>query len=178
MREDVKRSFQVYEGLFRRYIDDPLWAPFNFPWTPHEEGRLGGAMRLRLMQLEPAFEKLSLKVEYAGVSEELKDRMLRAISAAAQEIVTQAAFLRIPPYPGISCCHHGGQGFSVGIKGPLYQEGGRPKERFRAMRYFHLGRRLEEFVIHERKLARPSQRNETSHEAATLEQIELPLQGN
>jgi hypothetical protein len=39
------------------------------------------------------------------------------------------------------------------IKGPLYIEGERPKEKFKAMKYFHLGHRLEEIVKRERELA-------------------------
>ena len=134
-----------------------------------EEGRLDGTLRLRLTQLEPIFEEMSLKVKYGGASEELKDKTAHAISMAAQELLPQAAFLRVPPYPGVSCQYRGGYGFSVVITGSLYQEGNRPKERFGAMKYFHLGRRLEEIVIHERELRMPSQRQETNHETTIPE---------
>jgi hypothetical protein len=39
------------------------------------------------------------------------------------------------------------------IRGPLYVEGERPKEKFKAMKYFHLGHRLEDIVKRERELA-------------------------
>jgi len=39
------------------------------------------------------------------------------------------------------------------IRGQLYREGDRPKEKFKAMKYFHLGYRLDEIVKQERELA-------------------------
>ena len=48
------------------------------------------------------------------------------------------------------------------IKGPLYQEGDRPKEKFRAMKYFHLGHRLESIVEHERELISRARKQEVS----------------
>jgi hypothetical protein len=124
------------------------------------------------MQLEPRFEEMSLKVKYGGPSAELKKRTLGAISAAAQGLLTQAAFLRAPPYPGVSCQYYSGRGFCVAMRGPLYQEGQRPKERFRAMKYFHLGHRLEDVVIHERELTMASLKQETTHEAGMSEVAE------
>jgi hypothetical protein len=101
---------------------------------------------------------MSLKVKYGGANPELKDNTVRAISAAAQELLPQAAFLRVPPYPCVSCRYYAEHGFSIGIKDRLYQEGNRPIEKFRAMRYFHLGHSLEEVVIRERELIMPHQR--------------------
>jgi hypothetical protein len=158
--EDVGRTFQVYEGIFRRYMDDPLGPAFKFPWTRNEETRLGARLRLRLMQLEPLLDEMALKVKYGGASAELKDRTISEISEAAQELLPQAAFLRIPPYPGVSCQYHAGYGFSVVIEGPLYREGDRPRERFQAMKYFHLGHRLQGVV--ERELTRHAEKEETS----------------
>ena len=100
--EDVQQAFRVYERLFQEYIDDPLWPPFKFPWTRDEEARLDGKLRLRLMQLDPVFDEMFLKVKYGGASAELKDKTVHAISMAAQELLPQAAFLRAPPYPGVS----------------------------------------------------------------------------
>ncbi len=53
--------------------------------------------------------------------------------------------------------HPGGAGFTLiellaVIKGPLYRDGERPKEKFKAMKYFHMGHRLEEVVKREREL--------------------------
>jgi hypothetical protein len=160
--DDVEGTFQVYERLFRRYMDDPLWPTFKFPWTRDEEVRLDGALRLRLTQLESVFEEVSLKVKYGGASEELKNKTVSAISMAAQQLLSQAAFLRVPPYTGVSCHYHGGYGFSVVIRSPLYQEGHRPRERFQAMKYFHLGHRLQGVVERERELTRHTQEEETS----------------
>jgi hypothetical protein len=153
---DVAATFQMYEHIFRRYVDDPLWPTFKFPWTHDEENRLAGKLRLRLMQLEPLLDEASLKVKYGGTSPELKDRTVGQISEAAQELLPQAAFLRVPPYAGVSCQYYGGYGFTVVIRGRLYQEGKRPKETFRAMKYFHLGHRLQsvvrrEFISHAEK---------------------------
>jgi len=36
----------------------------------------------------------------------------------------------------------------------IYLEGERPREKFKAMKYFHLGHRLENVVKRERELAR------------------------
>jgi hypothetical protein len=160
--EEVERRFQVYERHFQQYVDDPLWAPFKFPWTRDEENRLDARLRLRLAQLEPVFEETALKVKYGGASEELKVKAIRAISVAAQQLLAQAAFLRMPLYPGVRCQYLGGHGFSVMIKGPLYQQGERPKEKFRAMKYFHLGHRLESIVEHERELISRARKQEVS----------------
>jgi hypothetical protein len=149
---EVEQRFQVYERLFQRYLDDPLWPPFKFPWTCDEEHRLDGMLRLRLTELEPVFEEVSLKVRYGGASAELKDGIIRAISGVARGLLLRAASLRTTPYPGVSCRYDSGYGFSVVIAGPLYEEGGRPKEKFDAMKYFHLGHRLHEVVERERDL--------------------------
>ncbi len=160
--EDVKRRFEAYERRFQQCIDDPLWPAFKFPWTRAEEVRLEGALRLRLTQLEPVFAEMALKVEYGGASEELKDKIGRAITAAAQQLLPQAAFLRLPPYPGVGYRYIGGYGFSVAIQGPLYQEGHRPRERFQAMKYFHLGHRLQGVVERERELTLHTEKEEMS----------------
>jgi hypothetical protein len=150
--EDVERTFQIYECRFRQYVDDPLWAPFKFPWTRDEEVRLEGAMRLRLLRLEPFLDEVAAKVDYGGTSAHLKDRTTYEISRVAQQLLPEAAFLRSPPYPGVSCQYRGGYGFAVMIRGPLY-EGKRPKQIFRAMKYFHLGHRLQDIVARELQFA-------------------------
>ena len=132
----------------------------------NEETRLNAKIKQGLELLGPQLDEITLKVKYGGASKELKDRILVEISEAAQRLLPEAASLRLPPYPGVSCEYRGGYGFAVGIKGTLYQEGSRPKERFRAMKYFHLGHRLEDVVIRERELTVPSDRKETSNEAA------------
>ncbi|MHC4228172.1 MAG: prepilin-type N-terminal cleavage/methylation domain-containing protein [Planctomycetota bacterium] len=38
------------------------------------------------------------------------------------------------------------------IRSPLYRDGERPKEKFKAMKYFHMGHRLKEVVKREREL--------------------------
>lgn len=150
---DVERVFGMYERLFRRYIDDPLWPAFKFPLTPNEQTRLRNKLKLRFGQLEPLFEEMSLKVKYGGVSDELKDKTVYKISLAAQQLLPQSAFLRRPSYPGVSCRYRGKYGFTAVIRGPLYRNGNRPKDKFKAMKYFHLGHRLEEIVKRERELA-------------------------
>ncbi len=151
--DDVEQVFGIYERIFRRYIYDPLWPAFKFPLTDNEETRLRNKLKLRLSQLETLFEKMSLKVKYGGISDELKEKTLHEISRAAQQLLPEAAFLRNPPYPGISCQYRGKYGFTAVIRGQLYREGERPKEKFKAMKYFHLGHRLEEIVKRERELA-------------------------
>jgi hypothetical protein len=158
--EDVERTFQAYERRFQQYMDDPLWAPFKFPWTRDEEDRLDGALRLRLAQLEPVFDEMSLKVKYGGPSDDLKGSTLRAISMAAQQLLSRAAFLRMPLYPGVGCRYLGGYGFAVVIRSPLYQEGHRPREMFQAMKYFHLGHRLQDVVEREREMILPAEKEE------------------
>ncbi len=160
--EDVERRFQAYERRFQQYLDDPLWPPFKFPWTRDEEVRLDGALRLQLTQLETVFDAMSLQVKYGGASDDLEGNTLRAVSRAARQLLWQAALLRAPPYPGIVCRYVGGSGFSIVIRSPLYQEGHRPRERFRAMKYFHLGRRLQSVVEQERELTRHAEKGEMS----------------
>jgi len=153
---DVERVFGLFERIFRRYIDDPLWPEFKFPLTANEQIRLTNKIKLHFMRLELdlLFEEMSLKVKYGGVSDELKHKTVYEISRAAQSLLPQAAFLRKPPYPGVSCQYRGGHGFTAVITGPLYKDGNRPKEKFKAMKYFHLGHRLEHIVKKERELTR------------------------
>jgi hypothetical protein len=143
----------MYERIFRRYIDNHLWPAFKFALTDNEQTRLRSKLKLRFMQLEPLFDEMSLKVKYGGTSEELKDKTIYRISLAAQQLLPQCAFLRRPGYPGVSCRYRGKYGFAAVIKGPLYIEGERPKEKFKAMKYFHLGHRLEDIVKRERELS-------------------------
>jgi len=158
--EDVRGVFALYERIFRRYIDDPLWPAFKFPWTTNEQARLGANLKLRLMQLAPFLDEMSLKVRYGGVSPELKKKTVFEISRAAQELLPQAAFLRNPPYPGMLCEYWGGYGFIVAIESPLYRGDDRAKERFRAMKYFHLGHRLQSVVERERELILRAEKGE------------------
>jgi hypothetical protein len=161
---DVEGVFGLYERIFRQYIDDPLWPAFKFPLTPNEQTRLISRLKQRLAQLEPLFEEMALKVEYGGASPQLKQKTVYEISRAVQQLLPQAAFLRNPPYPGVSCRYEGGYGFTAVIRGPLYREGDRPKEKFKAMKYFHLGHRLEQIVIRERDLARGTNRESESED--------------
>jgi hypothetical protein len=149
---DVQRLFNKYKQRFRYYIDDPLWPAFKFPLTSNEQNRLRNKLELRFGKLEPLFDEMELKVKYGGVSDELNKRTCYEIASAILQLLPQAAFLRRPSYPGISCRHRGRYGFAAVIKGPLYIEGERPKEKFKAMKYFHLGHRLEEIVKREREL--------------------------
>jgi len=150
---DVERIFDRYKKRFRNYIDDPLWPAFKFPLTSNEQTRLRNKLKLSFMQLDPLFEEMSLKVKHGGVSDELKGKTRYEIAGAILQLLPQTAFLRNPPYPGVSCQHQGSYGFAAEIEGPLYIEGERPKEKFRAMKYFHLGHRLEDIVKRERELS-------------------------
>jgi len=152
--KDVERLFNRYKQRFRNYIDDPLWPPFKFPLTANEQTRLRNRLKLRFSQLGPIFDEMALKVKYGGVSDELKVRTRYEIASAILHLLPQAAFLRKPSYPGVSCRHRGRYGFAAVIRGPLYIEGERPKEKFKTMKYFHLGHRLEDIVKRERELAR------------------------
>ena len=101
---------------------------------------------------QPLFDEISLKFKYGEACDELKQQTTSTISRAAQQLIPGAAFLRRPPYPGVSCRYRGKYGFTVIIRGPFYEEGNRPKEKFKAMKYFHLGHRLEDIVEREAKL--------------------------
>jgi len=160
---DIEGVFGLYERIFRRYIDDPLWPAFKFPLTANEEIRLTSKLKQRLAQLKPLFEEMALKVKYAGASPELKRRTVYEISRGVQQLLPQATFLRNPPYPGISCRYRGaGYGFAAVIEGPLYVEGQRPREKFKVMKYFHLGHRLEQIVVRERELTRATSQESES----------------
>jgi hypothetical protein len=145
----------MYEKKFRRYVDNPLWPAFKFPLTANEETRLRNKLKQRFGRLEPLLDEMSFKVKYGGVSEELEKKTILDISLAAQQLLPRSALLRKPPYPGVSCRYRGaGYGFTAVIKGPLYVEGERPREKFKAMKYFHMGHRLEELVKQERERTR------------------------
>jgi hypothetical protein len=153
--DDVEHVFSMYEKKFRRYIDNPLWPAFKFPLTANEETRLRNKLKQRFHQLESLLDEMSLRVKYGGFSDELKERTIYNISLAAQQLLPQSAFLRKPLYPGVSCRYRGaGYGFTAVIRGPLYVEGERPREKFKAMKYFHMGHRLEDVVKRERELSR------------------------
>lgn len=147
--EDVAKAFAVYERTFRRYIDDPLWPTFKFPWTSNEQARLVGRVRLRIMQMKPTLDDVALKAQHGGASAELKERAVHEILRTAQQLLSEAAFLRKPPYPGVSCRYRGQCGFTAVIRGSFYEQGKRAREEFRAMKYFHLGHRLEGIVEQE-----------------------------
>jgi len=162
---DVERLFTRYKDRFRQYIDDPLWAPFKFPLTENEQTRLRNSLKLRFGQLNSIFEEMSLKVKYGGISDELKTKTRYEIAGTIQQLLPQTSFLRNPPYPGVSCRFQGaGYGFVAVIEGPLYVEGQRPREKFKAMKYFHLGHRLEQIVIRERDLVKGTSRQSESED--------------
>jgi len=167
--DDVERLFTRYKQRFRNYIDDPLWPAFKFPLSANEQTRLRNKLKLRFGQLEPLFDEMALKVKYGGISDELKQRTRYEIASAILKLLPQAAFLRRPSYPGVSCRHRGGYGFTAVIRGQLYKKGERPKEKFKAMKYFHLGHRLEQIVKRERELARADQDDLTGGEEGQSE---------
>jgi hypothetical protein len=150
---DVERLFTKYKKKFRIYIDDPLWPSFKFPLTDNEQARLRNKLKQRFDRLEPVLDDASLKAKYGGISDELRDTTKYETASAILQLLPQAAFLRNPPYPGISCRHKGTYGFAAVIKGPFYIEGERPREKFKAMKYFHMGHRLEDIVKRERELS-------------------------
>jgi len=162
---DVERLFTRYTDRFRQYIDDPLWPPFKFPLTANEQTKLRNKLKLGFDQLNSTFEEIALKVKYGGVSDELKTKTRYEIAGAIQQLLPQTAFLRNPPYPGVSCRFRGRYGFAAVIEGPLYVEGQRPREKFKAMKYFHLGHRLEEVVIRERELAQGKSKESESEKS-------------
>jgi hypothetical protein len=154
---DVEHAFNTYEQVFCRYVDDSLWPAFKFPLTSGEEVRLAATFRLQLMRLKPKLAEISLKVKYGGVSAELRQRTIREVSHVARQLLVQTAYLRKPVYPGVSCHYRGSLGFTATIRDPFYMEGDRAKEKFRAMKYFHLGHRLQDVVEREREVARHDQ---------------------
>jgi len=64
------------------------------------------------------------------------------------------AFVRRPSYPGVSCTYAGRYGLVTVIEAPLYERDNRAKEKFTAMKYFHLGERLQWVVNREKELER------------------------
>ena len=151
--EDVKGLFhQYYEQAFRGYVADPLCPAFKFPLTANEEVRLINELIQKFDRLKPFLEEVSLKVKYGGLSEKLKRRAISGISPAVQNVLPSMAFLRRPSYPGVTCVYRGRHGFATVIPETIYQEGRRPKERFQAMQYFHLGHRIEDIVKREQAL--------------------------
>jgi hypothetical protein len=152
--EDMTRILSKYDRIFQQYVDDPLWPPFKFPLTSNEEARLASALRLRAMRLAPVFDDISAKVIYGGASAQLKEKAITEIAIVVQSLLPQLAFLRDPPYPGVSIKYLGGYGFIAAVPEQLYEEKGRSQEVFKAMKYFHLGHRLQEIVENERERLR------------------------
>ncbi len=152
--ECVRSAFLEYEHVFREHIEDPLCPMLKFPLTTIEEARLAGTLRLWLMRLAPLWDEVSSKVKYGGGSAELKELMLYEIARVAEQLVPETAFLRRPMYPGVSCHYRGKSGLVAAIEEPLYTNDGRPKEKFKAMKYFHLGHRLQEVVERECEMAK------------------------
>lgn len=151
--EDTRRIVHQYcVEEFRRYVDDPLCPTFKFPLTANETARLSNRVLPRIAQLEPVFEEMSLKVKYGGVSAQLKEEAIKPIAHAVQGLLPATAFLRRPSYPGIVYQYRGRRGFTAVIDRPLYQADKRPREIFKAMKYFHMGHRLDEVVLREREL--------------------------
>ncbi|HSW01017.1 MAG TPA: hypothetical protein VLI39_12640 [Sedimentisphaerales bacterium] len=150
--QDVADVFRRHEASFSEYVNDPLWPTHRFPLTPGEESVLTGNMTSFLLRQKPLFDDVAQKFRYGGASQELKNALIRVVSNVALRYLAETGAIRRPPYPGVSCQHQGGQGFVVRIEGPFYEEERRPKERFKAMKYFHLGRRLEGVVLREREL--------------------------
>ncbi len=160
--QDVADVFRRQEQSFAEYVNDPLWPTHRYPLTPGEESVLTGKMTLFLLRQKPLFDDVAQKFKYGGPSEELKSALIRAVSNVARQFVAETGGIRRPAYPGVSCQYQGREGFAVRIEGPFYEEGKRPKERFKAMKYFHLGRRLEDVVLRERELLDKMQAQEVN----------------
>jgi hypothetical protein len=151
--EDTRRIVDRYcVEQFRGYVDDPLCPTCKFSLTANETARLSNSISLGLGRLEPVFEDMSLKVKYGGVSTQLKEEAIKRIAPAVQDLLPAAAFLQRPSYPGIVYQYRGRHGFTAVIESPFYEGGKRPRERFKAMKYFHMGHRLDEVVRREREL--------------------------
>ena len=118
------------------------------------ETRLRNKIKLRFKKLESTLDQVSFNVKYGGVSDELAKNARYQIASTILTFLPQTAFLRRPSYPGVSCRHRGTYGFVAVIRGQLYKEYERPREKFKAMKYFHMGHRLEDVVKRARELAR------------------------
>ncbi|MGE5295303.1 MAG: hypothetical protein ACM3VT_10790 [Solirubrobacterales bacterium] len=160
--DDIDRVVALHEERFHSYVTDPLWPMFKFPFTDNEKSRLMATMTQSLMQLGAVLDPVSTKVKYGGTTPELKKNAIYEISSAVQQLLPAAAFLRRPPYPGITCQYRGAYGFAAWIDGSFYDEGDRAKEKFKAMKYFHLGHRLEDVVERERQFYVPPVREDGS----------------
>lgn len=154
-RDDVATTFAKQKHIFESYVEDALWPTFKFSWTANEQTRLTNKLKLRVEQIKALLDEMSDNVRYGGVDDRLKRRTLYEIARVAEHLTVSAAFLRRPGYVGVSTQYRGGHGFTAVIEGPFYEVGKRPKERFKAMKYFHLGHRLEDVVRAERDLATP-----------------------
>lgn len=149
-QKDVNDIFLSCEQKLRPYVDDPLWPALKFPLSRNEEIVLANKLKLRCVRLEALFEETSLMVRYGGLSQELKQKTMAMIAQVALAIMPEAAFLRRPPFPGITCQYRINHGFTAVMEDQFYKD--RPKERFRAMRYFHIGNYLMETVEREKRL--------------------------
>ena len=112
------------------------------------------------IEAEGSFGKRGAKAEGKTRCRISRGGALYGISRVASQLLAAVAFIRRPSYPGVSCRYMGGCGLVTVIDSALYQGDNRPKEKFNAMKHFHLGERLGWVVNRERELER-ARRNES-----------------
>jgi hypothetical protein len=164
---DVNGMFSNPNRVFRTYVDDPLWPAFKFPFTANEQTRLTSKLQLQIAQLEPLLDEISLKIKYAGADAQRVKTLTDTISRAVGRLLLETAALRQPPYPDVSFQYLGSLGFTATIPAGIYSEAGRAREVFKAMKYFHLGHRLESVARREAESARVAANAAPRREAAS-----------
>ena len=150
--EEVKAIFHRHEKVYFSYVDDPLWPTLKYPFTNNEKTRLVNKLKLRFARLTEPLNDVAVNTKYGGENAAFKKKAHTAISFVVEEILAEAAFLRIPPYRGIASVHRGGYGLSIIIEEHVVKTD-RPKETFKAMMYFHLGDHLLQITKREARIA-------------------------
>jgi hypothetical protein len=136
--QEVRTRFGSYEEMFASYVHDPLWPTLKYPLTNHEETLITNKLKIRFGQLSALLDDIGIRVKYGAQSDELKRKTMAELSFAIEEIMISTAFLRIPEYPGIGAGYQGQHGLSVAIEGRVFNAE-RPRDFFKAMKYFHVG---------------------------------------
>ena len=141
-REDIEKIFARPQKDIRRYVDDPLWPMFKYPLTENEQTRLINKIRNRLERVEHD-ARMAQRLSDGADSQLVRRRLMRDVVGITREIPYQAACIRQPRYPGVSCGTNGAVGLHVGMKGRFYDSPEKARVIFEKMKYFYLGHRID-----------------------------------
>jgi hypothetical protein len=158
--EYVESVFRQREELFRAYVEDPLYPMFKFPWTTGEQADLVNKGQQSAISLKPSFmlRNTDLRAIDSFLWVSYSPALLRrGCEEVATSALIESSRIRRPVHGayGFGFSARDGLTISVGTSvPPMYGESSRARRTFLAMKYFHLGRRLEEVAAQEEEIER------------------------